>query len=118
LLLQNINNITAGVQSGLRFPPTTTSSVLPAPFDALPPPRSSCLQRHGIIQAILQIFVLLSNSNQCWLRCHHEVATLVDLHFFAPLACHAWAIFLMGKGARPMEEELMMVVLCLTLFFV
>jgi hypothetical protein len=39
--LQNINNITAGVRSGLHFPPTTTSSVLPALFDALPPPLSS-----------------------------------------------------------------------------
>jgi hypothetical protein len=68
---------------------------------------------------ILQIVVLLSNSNQLWLRCHHnKVATLVDLHFFVPLACHAQVIFLMGKGARPTEEELMMAVLCLTLFFV
>ncbi len=67
----------------------------------LPPPLSSCLRRHGIVQAILQIFVLFSKtSNQCWRRCHHKVATLVDLHFFVSLACHAWAIFLMGEGAR------------------
>jgi hypothetical protein len=116
--LQNINDITKGVRISLHFPPTTTSSVLPAPFDALPPPLSSCLQRQGIVQAMLQIVVLLSNSNQHWLCCHHEVATLVDLHFFVPLVCHAWAIFLVGNGARPTEEELMMAVFCLTLVFV
>ncbi len=86
--------------------------LMPSPLPCL-----LCLQRHGIVQAILQIFVLLSNSNQHWLCCHHEVATVVDLHFFVPLACHARAIFLMGKGARPIEEELMMAVLCLTLVF-
>jgi len=75
--------------------------VYPAPFDALPPPLSSCLQRHGIIQAILKTIVILSNSNQCWICCpNHEVATLVDLHFVVPSACRAWAIFLTGKGAR------------------
>ncbi len=85
----------------------------------MPSPLHCCyLQRHGIIQTILQIIVLLSNSNQHWLCCHHKVATLVNLHFFVPLACHVWAIFLMEKGARPMEEELMMVVFCLTLVFV
>ncbi len=52
---------------------------------------------------ILQIIVLLSNSNQRWLCCHHKVATLVDLYFFVPLACHAWAIFLTGKGATKNE---------------
>ena len=30
-----------------------------APFDAPPPPLSSCLRRHGIVWLILQIFVLL-----------------------------------------------------------
>ncbi len=66
-----------------------------------PPPLSSCLRRQGIIRAILQIFVLLSkNSNQCWRRCHHKVATLVDLHFFVSLACHARVIFLTGEGAK------------------
>ncbi len=39
--LRNSNDITAGVRSGLRFPPTTTSSVLSALFDALPSPLSS-----------------------------------------------------------------------------
>ncbi len=86
--------------------------LMPFPLPCLP-----CLQRHGIVQAILQIVVLLLNSNQNWLPCHHKVATLVNLHFFVPLACHAWEIFLMGKGARPTEEELMMAVLCLMLFF-
>ena len=86
--------------------------LMPSPLPCL-----LCLQRHGIIQAILQIVVLLSNSNQHWLLCHHKVAILVNLHFFVPLACHARAIFLMEKGARPMEEELIMAVLCLMLFF-
>jgi hypothetical protein len=40
------------------------------------------------------------NSNQCWCRSHHKVATLVDLHFFASLECHVGAIFLMREGAR------------------
>jgi hypothetical protein len=82
------------------FPTNNHIKVLPALYDAHPPPLSSCLQRHRIIQAILQTVLLLSNSNQRWLRCHHKLATLVDLHFFVPLACHAWAIFLPGNGAR------------------
>ncbi len=72
-----------------------------APFDAHPPPLSSCFKRHGIIRPILQIIVLFSKtSNYFWRHCHHEVATLVDLQFFVSLVCHARAIYLMGKGAR------------------
>jgi hypothetical protein len=74
-----------------------------APFDAHPPPLSSCLLRHGIVRGILQIAFLLSNWNYCWRswrRCHHKVATLMDLHFFVPSACRTRAIFLIGKGAR------------------
>ena len=47
----------------------------------------------------------LKNSNQFWRHCHHKVASLVDLHFFVSSACHVWAIFLAGEGARANRGE-------------
>ena len=71
-----------------------------------PPSLSSCLRRHGIVRAILQIFVLLKkNSNQCWRHCHHKVATLMDLHFFVSSACHARAIFLTGERSKGKQRR-------------
>jgi hypothetical protein len=46
--LQNINDITAGIKSGRHFSPTTTSSVIPAPIDALPPPLPSSSKDRGL----------------------------------------------------------------------
>jgi hypothetical protein len=79
--LGSIKGIIMIADSGLCFPLTTKLSAL-CTVRCPPPPLSPCLRRHGIVRAILQIFVLLSkNSNQCWCHCHHKVATLVDLHF-------------------------------------
>ncbi len=70
----------------------------------LMPPPLPCLlaseDRGSSGRSCKSLFFSKKTSNQCWRRCHHKVATLVDLHFFVSWTCHERAIFMTGEGAR------------------
>ena len=110
--LRSIGEIITVVDSGLfsHWPPHQVHS---APFDALPLPLSSVCPGN-----LANHCSSLKNSNRCWRRCHHKVATLMDLHYFVLLTCHAREIFLRGEGARANGGGVVMVVLCSLLLLV